>query len=163
MRLLKTALIWISVGLLSSCSLFTTIPPKVVEGQRAAYQGVILIDESITQLLDTYERDNKATITYHMNFIYQPKINEVNYDQTLSGEEKVMQIAALEAKRDSETKEIFVKIEDRRRVLASNMAPNIDATKRLLEAVYNYLSTTPITIDNVDFWIKRLNNGSKQN
>lgn len=161
MQLLKTILIGLSISLLNSCSLFTTIPSKVVEGQKGAYQGLILIEESITQLLDIYERDHKAAITYHMNFIYQDRIISANQDGSLTPEERTMQVAALEAKRDSETKEIFLKIEDRRRVLASNVAPNIDATKRLLEAVYNYLSTTPVTIDNVDFWIKRLSNGSK--
>jgi len=31
----------------------------------------------------------------------------------------------------------------------------------LIESVYNYLSTSPIEIDNIDFWIEKLKQVSK--
>ncbi len=62
MGLLKTLLYGTTIWLLASCSVFTSVPPKVIEGQRGVYHSVILLEENANAILDAYEQDNKAAV-----------------------------------------------------------------------------------------------------
>lgn len=142
--------------LLGSCSLWSSVPQKVLDGQRGIYQGIIVLEENGNAILDAYEQDNKAAITYHVNFIYQQKIESIASNLSLSNEDKRTKLVEAEFAKDSEIREAFTKIELRRQEMGVKIAKNALASKRLVEAVYSYLSSTPITIDNVDFWIEKI-------
>ncbi len=64
--------------------------------------------------------------------------------------------------RNTELHQAFLKIETRRQSMGKKITDNAFATRRLIEAVYSYLSSTSITTDSVDFWIEKIlqaNNG----
>jgi hypothetical protein len=161
MGLLKSLLYGSSPLLLGSCGLFTEIPSKVIEGQRVAHQGLVLIEDNITSILDAYEQDCKAAVTYHVMFIYEEKLENVRGDASLDQHELAMEVDRLTSRRDEEIKSAFVKIEQRRREMLSVVTKNAVATKKLIEAVYSYMSATPITIDNADFWIVKIVEASR--
>jgi hypothetical protein len=128
----------------------------VVEGQRGVYQGILLMEQNTTTILDEYEKDCKAAIAYHLNFIYEPKIDEIRKNARLSKEDKSTQIAALESERDKQIQDTYDKIVAKRTNMAKQATATSGPTKQLVESIYNYLSTTPITIDNVDYWIAKI-------
>lgn len=156
MRLLKPLLYAIFLGLLASCSWGTSIPPKVLEGQRGVYQGISVLDENIQMILQAYEDDNKAAVTYHINYVYEEKIDIVRRNASLDEATRSESIANLERKRDEQIRSTFLKIESRRKEMMTATTQNVFLTRKLVEAVYGYMSATPITIDNVDFWIEKL-------
>jgi|SRR5688572_473045 len=161
MELLKNILYGFSLLLLGSCSLFSSIPPKVIEGQRVAHQGILLIEDSITSILDAYEQDCKAAVTYHAVFIYEQKMEQVRDNEYLDENEIGVAIQKLQSKRDEEINAAFVKIDERKRNMLDASMKNTMATKKLIEAVYSYMSATPITIDNADFWIVKIVEASR--
>lgn len=160
MGILKSSLYGFCISLLASCSLFSSTPSKVVDGQRGAYQGILVVQQNVETILNTYEEDCKAAVLYHVTFVYEEKIQAVRLTQ-MSDEDKIKQIAELEGKRDEELRSTFAKIEKRRKDMAGPVGQNIVATKQLIEAVYNYMSATPITVDNVDFWIVKIVEASR--
>jgi len=152
MGLLKHPLIWTVMLLLASCSLFSETPPKVIEGQRGAYKGLLVIEENVSTILKVYEQDCKAAVKYHAEYIWQLKINQASLSKTLTPELQV----TLDSERDSEITSAFSKIDQKKESLEKAVNTNFIATKQLIEAIYNYMSTTPIGIDNVDFWILKI-------
>ena len=156
MALLKNALYGIPLSLLASCGLFTSVPPKVLEGQRVAHQGITVIEDNILSILDAYEQDCKAAVTYHVMFIYEQKIEEARNDQCSTEHEIGVLISEITSERDTELKQAFLKIETRKQKMLDSITKNTTATKKLVEAVYDYLSATPITVDNADFWIVKI-------
>lgn len=162
MGLLKNLVLYgFSLSLLASCSLFSDIPPKVVEGQRVAYQGMSLVEENIISILDTYEQDCKAAVTYHVMFIYEQKTEEIRQDSSLDEHEMGTNIQRLTSRRDEEIQSAFVKIEARKKTMLESITKNTVATKKLIEAVYGYMSATPIGIDNIQFLVNVIETGSK--
>ena len=159
---MKTLLIGLLVLLLSSCSLFEKTPQRVVEGQRAVYQGILLAEENDAKIIKRYIEDTKATITYHVNFVLEPKINAIRENPDLSREEKSEQIAVIERKRQAQLGETFGNIEKIAEDMRLQVMKNHNITKKLVESIYNYLSTSPIEVDNIEFWIEKLKQASKQ-
>lgn len=153
---MKLPLICALVLLLSGCSLFEDTPAKVVEGQRAAYQGILIAEENDRLIIKRYIEDNKAAITYHVNWVFEPKIDAIRTNPDLSREEKSEQIAELERERQSQLSTIFADIERNAHEMLSQALKNHRLTKKLVESIYNYLSTSPIEIDNIEFWIEKL-------
>jgi hypothetical protein len=151
------------VLLLTSCSLFEKTPQRVVEGQRAVYQGILLAEENDDKIIDRYIADNKAAVTYHINYVFEPKINAIRENPDLSREEKSEQIAALERDRQAQLDQIFADIEKNAEDMRTQAMKNHRVTKKLVEAIYNYLSTTPIEIDNLEFWVEKLKQIAEQN
>lgn len=141
---------------LPACSLFEKTPDSVVSGQRAVYQGLLLAEQNTEAILKRYEEDNKAAATYHINFVFEPKIDAIRRQPDLTKEEKSAQIAELEAQRDQTLQEAFAAIEKLAADMRSTSMQNLAVTKKLTESVYNYLSTSPIEIDNIEFWIEKL-------
>jgi hypothetical protein len=156
MRVRVIPLIWLATSLLAACSLFEKTPPQVTEGQRGTYQGLLIIEDNVKSILAEYEKDCKATISYHENFIYEQKIDVLRKDASLSKEDKSAKIAELESARDKEIQDTFAKIEAKRTKMQTQFEATITPVKQLVESVYNYLSTTPIVIDNVDYWIAKI-------
>lgn len=158
----KTLLICALSLLLTSCSLFEKTPQRVVEGQRAVYQGILLAEENDDIIIKRYLEDCKALVTYHENFVFEPKINAIRENPDLSREEKSEQIAALERERQAKLSATFADIEKIAEEMRSKAAQNHSVTKRLVESIYNYLSTSPIEVDNIEFWIEKLKQVSEQ-
>lgn len=148
--------IWLMILLLQSCSLFATTPDSVVQGQRAVYQGVVLAEENDIELLRRYVEDNKAAVTYHINFVFEPRIDAVRRNPNLSKEEKMDQIAELEQQRDIQLSNAYTAIERNAKEMQEKIMQNHHITKKIIESVYSYLSTSPITTDNIEFWIEKL-------
>ncbi len=145
--------------LMTSCSMFSETPPKIIEGQRAVYQGLLLAEENDIEILKRYEEDNKAAISYHINYIYELKINEIRLASELLypiAEDKLQAIAALEAERDQQIQDVFIDIDANVQEMRDKSGQNLRLTMKLTETVYSYLSTSPMSIDNVDFWIEKL-------
>ena len=158
----KTLLIGLLALLLSGCSLFEKTPRHVIEGQRAIYQGILLAEENDEMIIKRYVEDTKASITYHVNFIFEPKIDAIRENPDLSREQKSEQIAVIEHQRQAQLDEAFGNIERIAGDMRSQVMKNHKITKRLVESIYNYLSTSPIEIDNIEFWIEKLKQVSKQ-
>lgn len=155
--MMKSIVISLSLLLLASCSLFSETPTSVIEGQRGAYQGILVVEENYIEILKRYEEDTKAAITYHVNYIYEPRINDIRENPDLSREEKSEQIASLERQRQEEIQSAFTEIENNVKEMREQALGNTEILKKLVESVYNYISTTPIQIDNIEFWIEKLN------
>lgn len=153
---MKTLYICLLPLLLTGCSLFEKTPQRVVEGQRAVYQGILLAEENDNKIIDRYLQDCKATVTYHINFVFEPKIHAIRKQANLSREQKSEQIAALERERRAQLDAAFADIEKIAEDMRSQAMRNHKVTKRLVESIYNYLSTSPIEIDNIEFWIEKL-------
>lgn len=153
--MIKIPLYALIISLLGSCALWQATPSKVLEGQRGIYKGLSVIEQNVNAILDAYEQDNKSAITYHIHFVYEQKIIEIKKSQD-SEEEKIAKILELESQRDQEIASTFQKIQDKRILMQTTATNNVVATKKITEAVYNYFSTTPITIDSVDFWIEKI-------
>jgi uncharacterized protein YnzC (UPF0291/DUF896 family) len=154
---MKKPLICTLLLLLTSCSLFEGTPKRVVEGQRAAYQGVLLAEENDKQIIKRYVEDVKATVTYHVNFTFEPKIDAIRINPDLSREEKSEQIAEMERKRQAQLDEAFSNIDKNAADMLKQTLANHRATKRLIESIYNYLSTSPIEVDIIPFLIEKFN------
>lgn len=153
---MRTLLIGLLALLLSGCSLFVKTPPRVVEGQRAVYQGILIAEENDRKIVNRYIQDTKAAVTYHINFVFEPKINAIREDPALSREEKSQQIAELERKRQAQLDAAFADIDKNASDMLTQAVQNHNVTKKLVESIYNYLSTSPIEIDNIEFWIEKL-------
>lgn len=139
-----------------SCSLFESTPQRVVEGQRAVYQGITLAEENDNKIINRYLQDTKAAVTYHINFVFEPQIDAIRRDSEMTREEKSEKIAALERTRQTQIDSAFADIENIAEDMRSQAMQNHTITKKLVESIYNYLSTSPITIDNLEFWIEKL-------
>ena len=153
---MRTLLIGLCALLMTSCSLFEKTPQRVTEGQRAVYQGILLAEENDKVIIKRYIEDCKALVVYHENWVFEPKIDAIRRNPDLSREEKSEQISELERERQAKLDATFAKIEKIAEEMRSNAMKNHEITKKLVESIYNYLSTSPIEIDNVEFWIEKL-------
>jgi len=162
---MKKLLICTLCLLLSSCSLFQTTPDAVIKGQRAVYQSALINEANVVAILKQYESDCKKLITYHANYVFQLKLLEIEarpVEEESWRPSKTEQKKSAELKRDSEIKSAFVKLEARVNNLRLQAKKNHDIGLRLIGSVYNYLSTSPIELDNMEFWINKLEQLSKE-
>jgi hypothetical protein len=159
---MRILLIGLLALLLGGCSLFEKTPQRVVEGQRAVYQGILLAEENDEKIVKRYIEDTKAAITYHVNYILELKINVIRENPDLSRKEKSEQIAEIERQRQAQLKEAFGNIEKIAEEMRTQAMKNHRVTKKLVESIYNYLSTSPIEVDNIQFWIEKLKQVSEQ-
>lgn len=158
---MKRLLICTLALLLSSCSLFHTTPPAVIKGQRAVYQSVLVGEAAAMKLIDQYEEDSKRLVTYHANYVFQLKLKDID-NSAEPGEDESWrpsldtQRKNAEEKRDQEVKKAFVLIDKRVAKMREDTKKHYAISQKLVGAVYNYLSTSPIEIDNMEFWINKL-------
>lgn len=160
---MRTLLISLLVLLFSSCSLFEKTPESVVKGQRAVYQAVLVAEENDEIIIKRYIEDNKLAVVYHIEFVYEPKIDFVRRRTDLSPEQKSEQIAELERLRQNAIDAAFGDIERIAEDMRAQVIKHHTATRRLIESIYNYLSTSPIEVDNIEFWIEKLKQVSEIN
>ncbi len=152
---MKLSLICIPFLLLTSCSLFEKTPSVVLGGQRAVYQSVMMGEEASMNVIDVYVSDSKKAVTYHLNYIFQLDISSVD-SSVWEKEYKQRRKLEIEKKRDEKLKKAYDNIDRRANSMRSVIKKRHKATLRLVGSVYNYLSTNPIEIDNMEFWIKKL-------
>ena len=150
--------------LLSGCSLFHTTPNDVIKAQRAVYQSVLVNQASAEKIIDTYVTDCKKLITYHANYVFQLRLHEIDSSgQPQSWEQsKTEQRKDVELRRDKEIKKAFASLEKRAATLRAQVKKNHGISLKLIGSIYNYMSTTPIEIDNMEFWVNKLDQISKQ-
>lgn len=154
---MKMLLIGCYALLLTSCSWFTDTPQTIVNGQRAVYQSVLIGEENAMKLIDKYIIDCRKAVTYHLNYVFQSKLNENNSNPDWDQEVKLLWNAQAEDERDTKLEKSYALIDKRADDMRRQVLKHYNVSLRLVAAVYNYLSTTPLQADNVEFWIKRLN------
>jgi len=159
MRILLISLLAL---LLNGCSLFEKTPESVVKGQRAVYQAVLVAEENDETIIKRYLEDTKKAVLYHIEFVFEPKINAIRENPDLSREDKSMQIAALERERQATIDELFGIFESNAEDMRTQVIKHHTATRSLIESIYNYLSTSPIEVDNIEFWIEKLKQVSEE-
>ena len=161
---MKNLLICSLFSLLASCSLFHTTPPSVVNGQRAIYQGVSLMHDNTNKIIDRYTADTKASVTYHLHFVCEKEIlalddeNHEGYTDTWIETRR----GRLRKQRDDKIKSSLADIDKIAEGMRTQTSENNEIIKRLVGSVYNYLSTTPSGIDNIDFLIEKLDAATKR-
>ena len=162
---MKTALICLCLSLLSGCSLFSHIPDNVIRGQRTIYENVNVSEENANQIIDRYVKDTKAAVTYHLHYVCEKEILDVDQGDSYEGysdEWKEGRKDRLRKQRDDKIKSSFDDIDKIAEEMRAQITLNSQIARKLVGAVYNYLSTTPIEVDDIDFWIEKLKNGQRQ-
>ena len=146
---------------LSSCSLFESTPAKVIAGQRAVYQSVLIGEASAMKLIDRYVEDCKKLVAYHENYIMQLDIDDT-MKRIADPEARARYHRTSETNRDKKLKKTYALIDERADKMRADVKKHYGLSLRLVGSVYNYLSTSPIEIDNMEFWIEKLDRISKQ-
>ena len=141
---------------LCSCSAFSDTPDTVLEGQRGIYRATSILQQNYEDLLSKYERDVKAMVVYHNNYVYERLIVEIENNDEFSEEFKQESIASLELERDLKIEQGLNQIDTIVRDFRVTPLRNFEITLLLTETVYNYLSTSPIKFDDINYWIKEL-------
>ena len=159
---MKLPLICISFLLFTSCSLFESTPTVVLEGQRAVYQSVITGEEHTTRIIDTYVSHCKKASAYHVNYVFQLKVND-NNNTDWDKESKRHWNNVAEENRDASLKKAYGLIDKHARSMRNGMKKRNKIALRLIASVYNYLSTHPIEVDSIPFWIDKLKNDGSGN
>ena len=161
MKLRKLLLIGVAFLLLPSCSLFEATPQKVVNGQLAVYQSVIIAEKNALQLLDVYVRDCKKLAAYHENYIMQLDIDDT-MRTVEDAEKRAIYHRTSETNRDRKLKRAYDLIDKKAEKMRQQIKKHHKVSLKLVDSVYNYLSTTPINIDNLEYWIEQLDETSKE-
>lgn len=146
--------------LLQSCSLFVTIPEAVLNAQRAAYQSVLIGEANCLKIIDEYVERSKKLVAYHENYIMQLDIDDTNKREAPEPT-KMKWIESAERQRDKKLKKSYSLIDARAKKMREMVKQHYTISLRLIGSVYNYMSTNPIEIDNLEFWIKKLDEVSK--
>lgn len=147
--------------LLSSCSLFHTTPPAVISGQRAVYQSVLIGEAVAMKLVDQYVKDCQKAVLYHTNYVFAIRLKDIDNSEEPPATERWRKSRQeerkkAEVKRDTEIKKSFASIDRRAAKMREDIRKHYAISLKLVGAVYNYLSTSPIEIDNMEFWINKL-------
>lgn len=159
---MKSLLIGLSLSLLSSCSLFYEAPDNVIRGQRTAYNGVTVLEENTLKIIDEYEDKCKKLLSYHIHFVCEDKIKDL--EQSDYSQEYIDRRSDhYREERDKKLNEAFADVERIANEMRTNVTTNHELVRKMIGAVYNYLSTSPIEVDDIDFWVEKftkVNNGS---
>lgn len=158
---MKALLIGLCSLLLASCSLFERTPDSVVRGQRAIYQSVAVLEQNTNIIIDRYVEDTKKAVTYHLHFVCEKQILDLqgsDYDEEYINQRSEY----FRSQRDRKIKEALEDIDEIALGMREQTATNHQLMRKLIGAVYNYLSTTPIEVDDIDFWIDRLKQASEK-
>ena len=158
---MKLPLICTLALLLSSCSLFQTTPDSVIKGQRAVYQSVLVGEASAMKLIDRYVEDCKKLVAYHEYYIMLLDIQDTE-GREWDRETKNRHNKSAQEYRDKKLKKSYDLIDKRADKMREDVKKHYGISLRLVGSVYNYLSTSPIEIDNMEFWIEKLDRISKQ-
>lgn len=126
--------------LFASCSLLFEPSKDVVQAQQTAYIGMTKLEQNYSLLLEEYEVKLKALVTYVYTFTYELKMEE----------------AETAHERDAIQRELEIKLDDEYSKIDSNLQRWIDigasghgSVKKLIEAVYEYITTTSVNIGDI--------------
>ena len=159
---MKRLLICILFLLLPSCSLFESTPKAVISGQRAVYQSVLIGEARAMRLINRYVEDCKKLVAYHENYIMQLDIQDTESREGWDRKTKNRYNGMAQKKRDKQLKKAYGLIDKRADKMRQEIKKHYVISLKLAGSVYNYLSTSPIEIDNMEFWIKKLDQISNQ-
>jgi hypothetical protein len=161
--------------IIAGCSLFHENPPEVTKGIRAVYQGVQANEKYTEAMLLDASVKLKAMIEYIHNYSWQLEYQQLERDYPIeaftdwmsdearqkASEQNAInkqKISALLAERTQERdKKIKVdqaKIDEWMKKWEGPAKENAAAMKQLLESIYNYMSTKPLSIENINSIIK---------
>lgn len=126
--------------LLSSCGSFFQPSQEVVRAQQTAYIGVGKLEQNYSLLLDEYEVRTKALITYIYNFEYEQRMS----DAKNSGDERL--VRELEVMRDVAIQDGFRQVDEALSQWRDVGQSGHRSVKELLSAVYEYMTTTSISV-----------------
>jgi len=158
---MKNLLICLSFLLLGGCGLFHETPPSVVRGQRAVYESVLLLEENSNEIIDRYVADTKAAVTYHLHFVCEIKIKDLE-GQTYSDEYIKRRSDEYRDDRDDKIQKAHKDIDKIATEMRSQVSKNHSVVGKLVAAIYNYMSATPIELDQLDFWVGKLHQVSQK-
>tara|TARA_S200002703_G_scaffold149410_1_gene146928 strand:- start:582 stop:1058 length:477 start_codon:yes stop_codon:yes gene_type:complete len=158
---MKNLLICSLLSLLGSCSLFSHVPQSVIEGQRAVYQSAITAEQNANKIIDRYVKDTKASVTYHLHYVCEKEILELEDEDDDYPQWTENRKETLRNERDRKIKRAHADIDKIAKEMRQQIMRNAHITRRLVGSVYNYLSTTPVEVDNIGYWVEQLHNGSK--
>lgn len=152
---MRTLLIGFTLSLLSSCSLFSEAPENVIRGQRMLYTGITLLEENALKIIDEYEDKCKKLTTYHLHFVCEDQIKDFEKNEGWSQEYINSRSEHARKERDRKIKSAFDDIEKIANEMRETTTVNHELLRKMIGAVYNYLSTSPIEVDDVDFWVEK--------
>ena len=159
---MKKLLIYIYCLLLTSCSLFQTTPDAVIKGQRAVYQSILVNEAIAHRVIDTYVLHCKKLVMYHANYVFQLKLDEISKQEEREwGLSKTEQKRAAEVNKNAEIDKAFKSLQVKANAMRMQIKKNHAISLRLVGAIYNYLSTSPIELDNMEFWVNKLDQIAK--
>ena len=145
-----------------SCSLFSETPQNIINGQRSIYDGILIVEENIQEIIDIYERDNKMAVSYHINYILELELNKIRLSQEISDFERQTNIEFFQKQRDKEMRDAFASIEKNANNMRRDISRNIRSIKQLTESIYNYLSATSLSVDAIPILIDRVTNDKRK-
>jgi len=158
---MKSLLICLSLLLLGGCGLFHETPPSVVKGQRAVYESVLLLEENSNEIIDRYVEDTKAAVTYHLYFVCENRIKDIER-QVYSDEYIKRRSDELRSERDHKIRDAHKDIDKIASEMRLQISTNHNVVRKLIAAIYNYMSATPIELDQLDFWVDKLHKVSQK-
>lgn len=140
---------------LSGCSLFTVTPSSVTNGQRAAYNGVSLLQNRAEAIINRYAEDCKKAVQYHLHYVCEKEILDLQ-NSGWNKEYIDSQEIKLRKKRDEKIVKAHQDIDEIADDMRKQVKQNHEVVRQLIGAVYNYLSTTPIEVDGIDYLVEKL-------
>jgi len=122
------------------------------------------MQDNTNKIIDRYVTDTKASVTYHLHFVCQKEIMSLDDDEyegyTDTWTETRKQ--RLRKQRDDKIKSSFADIDKIAEEMRIQVSQNNEIVRKLVGSVYNYLSTTPIEVDNIGFLIEKLDAATKR-
>jgi len=120
--------------------------------------------ENTDKIIDRYVADTKAAVTYHLHFVCEKEILALD-DEDYEGYTDTWtetRRERLRKQRDDKIKSSFADIDKIAEGMRTRVSENNEIIRKLVGSVYNYLSTTPIGIDNIGFLIEKLDAVTKR-
>lgn len=162
-----------AICLLSSCSLLNKVPDDVVKGQLALYAGIENLEDNYETMITEVTVRHKMFVTYMHNFAFQTDLRKAEEEHPIEQEPSAWQHENEEEaeQRETNNRENLAKIANIRSKLIDTRDANIRRdhakvdeimnkwrkrgeeghriVKQLAEAVYNNISESPISVDNI--------------
>jgi glutamate synthase domain-containing protein 2 len=133
---MKKLLITPLLLLLSSCGLLFEPSQDVIQAQQTAYIGISKLEQNYDLLLEEYEAKLKALVLYVYTHAYQPRIDAAETEEERQ---------ALMDEQAQAVNQEFDKIEEGIQRWRDIGASGHGSAKGLVEAVYEYLTTTSVS------------------
>lgn len=130
--------------ILTSCSLLESYPAPLQAAQRNSYAGLQVLETNYIETVDYWVGQQIKIITYYENYIAELRPTPT--------EEIRLKLQEYQVKITSTANEQKLKAKK-----------NFTLVKQLTEAVYNYISTSPLSLDSIPILIDRASEFIKKN